>query len=654
MNTPQYVTCRCQHCNGGIEFDSNELAETNSIVPCPHCGLETKLVINPPGLVSSSDDKPLMGVAASGGQTASIATGESPSAVPQNVKPQKRTGSHLARLTDVSIRARTKTGDTPLHRAAKTGRISEIPRHLLQTELFLIKNYDAQNKHHRTPLHIAAMYGHFDKIPFEFLTTETLAALDIYGKTPLHEAAASGHADKIPEELLTPEFLSLPEALYGNSIMHYFAWRNDLSSLPGKCITRDLLNLENHNGETPQQIVEHLSNHVAWLATARGEPATEKQKEKLRLFDYTWREGMTKGQASDALERCARNFPAIYQNYYNRFVAEAPMVSLRSNDSQKLDGTNKPTMLAAVAPSPNKRPDEQKRVRTVLATLNEETIRTKTQSGDTPLHRAARTGRISEIPRHLLKVELFMVTNYSFHPETPLHVAARYGMLSEVPPEFLTKQTLTASTEYVNKESLTGPTPPLTMTPLHTAALHGHADQIPKEFLTPEFLCIEATGYRQTVLHYFALSKSLHLIPQIYSNSEMWNLKDSHGQTPRRVLEGLIQSEAYVSGVRNEPATEKQKEKLRWFGFNFDEGITKGQAHDAIDECIQRFPTKEFEYYNRPATEEQLTKLPPRQKPLTYGQAKDLIQERELKIRARSERKFDERMERLEARLRRD
>ena len=41
-----YVTCRCQHCDTGIEFDSTQLDEENSIVPCPHCGAETKLLVS--------------------------------------------------------------------------------------------------------------------------------------------------------------------------------------------------------------------------------------------------------------------------------------------------------------------------------------------------------------------------------------------------------------------------------------------------------------------------------------------------------------------------------------------------------------------------------------------------------------------------------
>lgn len=42
---PRYVSCPCQHCNGPIEFDVNEFVEENSIVPCPHCSLETNIFI---------------------------------------------------------------------------------------------------------------------------------------------------------------------------------------------------------------------------------------------------------------------------------------------------------------------------------------------------------------------------------------------------------------------------------------------------------------------------------------------------------------------------------------------------------------------------------------------------------------------------------
>jgi hypothetical protein len=42
---PHYVIGHCQHCDGHIEFDANQLAEENTVAPCPHCGQETKLSV---------------------------------------------------------------------------------------------------------------------------------------------------------------------------------------------------------------------------------------------------------------------------------------------------------------------------------------------------------------------------------------------------------------------------------------------------------------------------------------------------------------------------------------------------------------------------------------------------------------------------------
>ncbi len=295
-----------------------------------------------------------------------------------------------------------------------------------------------------------------------------------------------------------------------------------------------------------------------------------------------------------------------------------------------------------VEESPQSAPTRKGKKVSHLAELTQETIRARNKNGDTPLHRAAKEGRINEIPKHLFQPELFMARNNSFARETPLHIAARYGHLDQVPPEFLTKETLTASTEYEKKKSLTGSTPPRTETPLHTAARCGHADQIPKEFLTPEYLSIEASGYRNTVLHDLAYSNSLDLVPQAYATLEMLNLRNSQGQTPREILKDKMSKEVYVAGVRNEPATEKQKEKLRFFGCTWDEGITKGQASDAITECVRRFPETDKAYYNRPATGDQMTQIrglladTPEEieESYTYGEAKELIFDCEWEVRA--------------------
>lgn len=111
---------------------------------------------------------------------------------------------------------------------------------------------------------------------------------------------------------------------------------------------------------------------------------------------------------------------------------------------------------------------------------------------------------------------------------------------------------------------------------------------------------------------------------------------------------------AYVERVRREPATEKQKEKLRYFGHPLKDGMTKGEASDAIDEYVRRFPERDREYYDRPATEEQMAKLKKLAETdedmaiglqevaeegsqITYRQAKDWLWQCEMDARKRGE-----------------
>jgi len=60
----------------------------------------------------------------------------------------------------------------------------------------------------------------------------------------------------------------------------------------------------------------------------------------------------------------------------------------------------------------------------------------------------------------------------------------------------------------------------------------------------------------------------------------------------------------------NKPVTEQQKEKLRFFGCTWDDGITAGQASDALEDCAKQFPCVEMAWQNcQPATEKQKDKL---------------------------------------------
>jgi hypothetical protein len=291
----------------------------------------------------------------------------------------------------------------------------------------------------------------------------------------------------------------------------------------------------------------------------------------------------------------------------------------------------------------------RKSARKKLSGLTVETIRSKTTAGNTPLHLAAKNGDIASIPIHLLSEELF--TEKNREGNTPLHIAAMHGYLYQVPTQFLTKRTVTIpNSTWTTGSGYTAHGP----TALYAAAISGYVDQIPKEFFTPEFLQIETTGYKNTLMEYLVKNKRLDLLPENYANSELWNMKDAGGNTPLQHLEYLIQlegqkgvgeaeRESYIARVRSEPATKKQKEKLRWFGFAVAVGMTKGEASDALDDCVKSNPERDRSYYDRPPTEEQVSKIQMLNKEsvriygeaaydieeLTYGEAKDIIKQDE-------------------------
>lgn len=197
-------------------------------------------------------------------------------------------------------------------------------------------------------------------------------------------------------------------------------------------------------------------------------------------------------------------------------------------------------------------------------------------------------------------------------------------------------------------------------TPLHIAARCGQLCLVPRALLTPALLSLPAQNESaSTVLHFIAAANKMDLIPGSCVIPEMWALKRGDGLTLRDILDrawNLHSEKNKASPWRCLPATQKQKDKLRFFGCTWDEGIIKGQASDAIDECVRLYPDRESYYQNRPATEEQREKLrslgldPDEDsyetgEPLTYEEAKDLILEREMEEEM-EERVSDEEKER--------
>jgi len=81
----------------------------------------------------------------------------------------------------------------------------------------------------------------------------------------------------------------------------------------------------------------------------------------------------------------------------------------------------------------------------------------------------------------------------------------------------------------------------------------------------------------------------------------------------------------------NDPASERQLAKLRYFEIRFpQEGLTKKQASDLIEFFIEIDPENEQQYQNQPATPEQkraICELGGNDSNLTHQQAQELLKE---------------------------
>ena len=57
MSQNKFLKCACAHCGGHIEFPADGLG---SIIPCPHCGAETELVLEVPPVLATRSSRGLM------------------------------------------------------------------------------------------------------------------------------------------------------------------------------------------------------------------------------------------------------------------------------------------------------------------------------------------------------------------------------------------------------------------------------------------------------------------------------------------------------------------------------------------------------------------------------------------------------------------
>ena len=210
------------------------------------------------------------------------------------------------------------------------------------------------------------------------------------------------------------------------------------------------------------------------------------------------------------------------------------------------------------APEEFKQP---KKSRSRLARLTTETIRQRTKRGALPVHGAAKKGKLDEIPRELLTVDLFMVQNSE--GETALHIAARNGTLNQLPPECFTEETLSVMEMYGR-------------TPLHLAAKFDSLNQLPSDVLTPKLLGITTQNeHRSSVVHVAARNNNLAQIPNELLTPELMNQRNAYGETPLQALE-------------NNRATESQLAYLRRLGVEVNETtLMKHEASELIDKTLR-------------------------------------------------------------------
>jgi hypothetical protein len=99
-------------------------------------------------------------------------------------------------------------------------------------------------------LHIAAIHGKLSHVPKHLLNNEGLLLRTELEESVLHIAAREGEFDNIPEELITEENL-LKENHEGNSVFHFLAIGDNLERLPKNLRTKKNFLIDNNTGKSP-------------------------------------------------------------------------------------------------------------------------------------------------------------------------------------------------------------------------------------------------------------------------------------------------------------------------------------------------------------------------------------------------------------------
>jgi uncharacterized tellurite resistance protein B-like protein len=296
----------------------------------------------------------------------------------------------------------------------------------------------------------------------------------------------------------------------------------------------------------------------------KNQPATEKQKEKLRYFGCTWSGDITVGKASDALVECAREFPdreAAWQFQKRKWlkISESfPLTPLQRDTTAK-------TVAAKITPARQYSPPTPR---------SATTIKSPALPGTFPVRFAHQDEAFSEdVP--IQKAET--VGNQPAAAENPSFTQRRY----------VVEQHFLPTSEQIAELRLYGKETPNGLTYSEAQKLIAQC-KIEVERLSQEYKNTEEKERleRQERQKRERQRKEDFLRQQAADEKRKADANPPAvrsegffcGESPPITSAGRIDRKAADQDWRNHPATEKQRDKLRAFGCKFDEGITVGIA----------------------------------------------------------------------------
>lgn len=136
-------------------------------------------------------------------------------------------------------------------------------------------------------------------------------------------------------------------------------------------------------------------------------------------------------------------------------------------------------------------------------------------NGLTPLHEAARCGKLGCVPVEILKKYIVIQDKDGW---TPLHAAALSRRLSDVPSSCLTSENMTVKDKYGE-------------TPLHYAVKQGQLELVLEEVLTVENISI-GDNAGVTPLHWAALGGRLSQLPEAVLTPANLLIENASGESP--------------------------------------------------------------------------------------------------------------------------